>query len=818
LESDLSDLHELTRAAEQGTELTHWPFNPLTRKNNVFSQTQSSDSTDEDFELNYRNAFKKAERYAIDLVALSLSNTTFDKLEQLYLANPSLQRSHHSGISNDEHRQTIASWSFLEKMEADQQLKDYLQKSLEYLFIRDLGSTLDDKNTQETIQCYRKKIHKYIRNRTQQNDSLWSVESLLENDGVDPKIQQRLFWLKQRLYSIQGILPQHWDKTNCLRKLVKVIAGVVMHAMVEQKFTNREQQVEHLDRAITLGYCYGITYPFIDDVQDSTDLSSKEHQLFKDCIVASLTDKQSSKLPVFSEKNRVFMHHVYVKLDEALTLIKKLLKNNEQDNFFAQAYIFFRAQDEDRLMNKQRFVSVPSLLTPMILKSSGSRLIANQIVNLENEKAERFFYFGIYNQFNDDIKDIYEDLESDNLTPYTAYLKFPEKFECSPYRIYWSVVLYLIRNVYNQDKHFTRLILERSINAHKSLLNNVGHEKYLELKKTLLFTGNVGFDALIEKMVVANNNIAWFDKWLSRYLSNHFEQDIKGSNSFKKKYKDYKQVVDRSIFVPLDQQSTTDSLQQLALYSLNGGGKRMRSVIALHLMTTHYSFSEQDSYPVLQLLEYMHTASLIFDDLPAQDDADLRRGQPSLHKKIDNVAKAELTGVFLIMKAVEMQSKINCASAEKVIGSIQYAARTTQRICEGQRQDLDSNVTIDLNALEVMSSLKTGLALEAAWMIPALLAGESHNNLKSIEKLSHHIGIAFQIKDDLLDQSSQVIAIGKPVQQDKHKASYVTALGVDEAERQLMLHYHAAREHLQQLHPNDSFLKQLLDVIVFRDQ
>jgi len=116
-----------------------------------------------------------------------------------------------------------------------------------------------------------------------------------------------------------------------------------------------------------------------------------------------------------------------------------------------------------------------------------------------------------------------------------------------------------------------------------------------------------------------------------------------------------------------------------------------------------------------------------------------------------------------MMRSVEAQSQIRSVPAERVMESLSYAASSTQAICEGQLLDLQSTHRYQISEhLALISELKAGLAIETLMMIPAILAGENDIEKGYIKQFAKHLGLAFQIKDDLLDHSGQTECLGKP--------------------------------------------------------
>ena len=262
-----------------------------------------------------------------------------------------------------------------------------------------------------------------------------------------------------------------------------------------------------------------------------------------------------------------------------------------------------------------------------------------------------------------------------------------------------------------------------------------------------------------------------------------------------------------------------DPIVEAANYSLEGGGKRLRPIITWVMGVHEYGLKESAILPLLRSLEYMHTASLIFDDLPAQDNASIRRGRATLHE-VYNTATAELTGLFLTQKAVEEQASLDGFASKTVLELIQYTAQKTSDMCKGQAMDLQSKGEIlTLEQLNTMCFYKTGIAFEASLIMPAILAHAREPEMEALKRFSYHAGIAFQIKDDLLDVEGNQSILGKPIGKDaeNNQATFVTILGADGAKKAMWEHYCHAMETLQEVPRNTTFLKHLMNYMVNRD-
>ena len=196
--------------------------------------------------------------------------------------------------------------------------------------------------------------------------------------------------------------------------------------------------------------------------------------------------------------------------------------------------------------------------------------------------------------------------------------------------------------------------------------------------------------------------------------------------------------------------SLKEPIIDAANYSLDSDGKRLRPIMTWVMGVNEYGLNSSSIVPLLRSLEYMHTASLIFDDLPSQDNAPTRRGRPTLHQVYD-MATAELTALYLTQKAVEEQTSLDQFDSKTVLNLIHYSSRIVADMCRGQAMDLDSRgKQLTLEQLNMMCFYKTGIAFEASLIMPAILAHAEESEIEALKRFARHAGIAFQIKDDLL--------------------------------------------------------------------
>ena len=224
-------------------------------------------------------------------------------------------------------------------------------------------------------------------------------------------------------------------------------------------------------------------------------------------------------------------------------------------------------------------------------------------------------------------------------------------------------------------------------------------------------------------------------------------------------------------------------------YSAMNGGKRVRAslvISAARLASGNTGAPLPAHLAVAGAVEMLHAYSLNHDDLPAMDDADLRRGVAACHKAFDE-ATAILAGDALQTEAFFILSRPGLmGDAEQQLRLIAILAVASGQggMAGGQMLDLLAETgTPDLAETQKMQELKTGALIQAAAMMGAIAGGGDEKLVKAVERFSSHLGLAFQIADDLLDYQADAEQIGKPAGRDavQGKASFVEFLGLAEA-------------------------------------
>lgn len=255
-------------------------------------------------------------------------------------------------------------------------------------------------------------------------------------------------------------------------------------------------------------------------------------------------------------------------------------------------------------------------------------------------------------------------------------------------------------------------------------------------------------------------------------------------------------------------------------YAVLNGGKRLRPFL---VMTTArlFNVAESAALSVAAAIEMVHCYSLVHDDLPAMDNDDLRRGQPTCHKKFDD-ATAILAGDALLTKAFEVLALPRTHSDPAVRCELVWelaVASGGHGMVGGQMVDLwaESN-ELDLNGITRLQQLKTGKLIDFSCQAGAVLGKAPRALRQCLRNYAHDLGLAFQIADDLLDVEGTVEEVGKAVQKDATagKATFVSILGVERARTQAQMLAEQAVKHLDPFEEKADLLRDVARYVVER--
>ncbi len=256
-------------------------------------------------------------------------------------------------------------------------------------------------------------------------------------------------------------------------------------------------------------------------------------------------------------------------------------------------------------------------------------------------------------------------------------------------------------------------------------------------------------------------------------------------------------------------------------YSFLAGGKRLRPML---MQETYRLFGGTSNIiePFMAAIEMIHTYSLIHDDLPAMDNDDYRRGRKTTH-----VVYGEAMGILAGDALLNFAFETACKGLMQDVGN-PAAARAVQILAQkagiygmlgGQVVDVESEgQPLEREKLDFIYDLKTGALIEASMLVGAVLAGASEEEQQVILQVAKDVGLAFQIQDDILDVTSDIETLGKPIGSDEknHKTTYVTIRGLEQAQKDVEEISERALEGVASLSEKNIFLNELIRYLIHR--
>ncbi|UJF28337.1 polyprenyl synthetase family protein [Planococcus sp. 107-1] len=284
----------------------------------------------------------------------------------------------------------------------------------------------------------------------------------------------------------------------------------------------------------------------------------------------------------------------------------------------------------------------------------------------------------------------------------------------------------------------------------------------------------------------------------------------------------------REVNEPLIQNELASLIKQLEIpaslkdsmdYSLQAGGKRIRPILLLAVVH-ELGGSHPDAIKVAAAIEMIHTYSLIHDDLPSMDNDDLRRGMPTNHK-VYGEAVAILAGDALLTYSFGVVARLQHVSSDDKIRLIDLMSVSAgaEGMVGGQVLDIEGEEKkLSLEELEQVHRLKTGALLTYSILAGAILGGATPEQILAFSKFGEHIGLAFQIQDDILDVTGTSQELGKTAGKDEssEKSTYPGLLTLPKAKEKLDYHASEALSAIRSLGGNMQLLEELTALIVKR--
>ncbi|MFD1707037.1 polyprenyl synthetase family protein [Siminovitchia sediminis] len=283
--------------------------------------------------------------------------------------------------------------------------------------------------------------------------------------------------------------------------------------------------------------------------------------------------------------------------------------------------------------------------------------------------------------------------------------------------------------------------------------------------------------------------------------------------------KQYKEVINQDLLDRIDKLDAPDSLKEAMSYSLEAGGKRIRPILLLAVI---HGFGKNPAagLTAAAAVEMIHTYSLIHDDLPSMDNDDLRRGKPTNHK-VFGEALAILAGDGLLTYSFQLIMDDPHLNADQKIQLVRLLSECAgpEGMVGGQVADIEGeNRTLSMEELEYIHIHKTGKLLTFSILAGAVISHADAAQMNQLERFAHHLGLGFQISDDILDVTGDEELMGKPVGSDSgmHKSTYPSLLTLQGAKDHLRYHINEAKKALEPINRDTSLLVQITDLIADR--
>ena len=435
-------------------------------------------------------------------------------------------------------------------------------------------------------------------------------------------------------------------------------------------------------------------------------------------------------------------------------------------------------------------------------------------------ESDRLWSIPFLGQLTDDCRDFNDDVKSSSVTPYTYYANLAKRSKGSrmnslinPFYMFLNLCtdIYLSSGRDVQTGAFLGRRIARTLRSIEITKDQTAYRQFVDV---FCADNPLLHDYCWNKLRDQFSSIADPEKEFFRALDSFGARFSQTNRKLETYVAETLPIIEDALRIdPIISQKIPmpeeDILITAMNYSVKAGGKRFRMLLLL-MVADLYGIPTKKILPLACCMEYLHTSSLIFDDLPAQDNSDLRRGRPTLHKTTINddipetlcEGRAQLAAVSLIAVSMSLTSNNlaqNGFSPESINRTVDEISQLMHSLCIGQMMDLraarvgmiESSGQVD--QLDRIAWLKTGKTIEAVLVTPVILSdrplADQNKDITCLRELARLMGILFQMRDDLLDIEDSG-SIGKPTALDvkNNTITYVSVLGAD-GTRQRLQHY-----------------------------
>jgi geranylgeranyl pyrophosphate synthase len=647
--------------------------------------------------------------------------------------------------------------------------------------------------------------HEHSFTRSLKNDG--DVMGTLARHFSLPPDHPALEAISHQLTTLQEVLPETVIRNGAMGKVVRTMLGVGTIAAYDQ-FDSGEKSSEDFLRILRGAAVYGSVYAVIDDtLQDlkAHTLSREEKQRLHETILQGL--KTGEAIPI----NSLPDHPVLELISELYDVLRSQYPVQTYPELYATASEMYLAQDREMALDPALPHLSTDLYPDMFTKAGMTRVIANLLTDRELDPT---FYSRCLNsmflhQLRDDLVDYHEDLEAERVTPFTLPVTNEKEnplYDVFAYDAYTAATIFpgTEETLAHSQAAFLTSYFSRSPEHAERIIKKFAPVSSPSLQDLLRKTASVPTDTLFRitpidqkvKQIIAEKSA---EREQTEIDPRTFILDRIGSlNSLISEY-----VAQERGKQP------ENELLSIMQYALESGGKRLRPALTL-MLAESLGLDASPLTPLLLSSEIFHSASLLFDDLPWQDNTPLRRGKPAAHIVYEPV-QVEMAGVSMLFSGIYLLQELEKQHpADRVTAVTAYMTEAMQAICLGQDRDLqlrkrDATEGSLPDLLEIYR-LKTATALEASLVPVMILAERSEAEINLIKDYAYHAGLVFQLRDDILDAN------------EPNAHSALTLLGYAETESLIATHVEEAIHACQELPFNTQLLQKMVRYFANRRQ
>jgi geranylgeranyl pyrophosphate synthase len=630
-------------------------------------------------------------------------------------------------------------------------------------------------------------------------------------------------WLIEKWKIALQTFPISLTKQGAFGRLVRTTIGVGIARLYGFAENNEHDELDKkFFQALQMGFYYGVAYALVDGLQDH---QNEQHHIDIDkwliemerILCGHKLDQTSlPQLPVTS-----------LLLETFHSLVQLTSVNSITEETITDLALLLRSQRSDKQDLEKSYSNDIDLYIGPLMKShftytatafmGGARMIHNN---------QRLWTMPFLGQLTDDCRDFDEDRQNQSITPVTYYAQHGDRI-LNPFFVF----LFVCEDLYlesNREKNTGAFLGRRILRTLRALQTNLNEFLTIFTSKSYpdLYKYTLSLEHLFHRVSDPEKSIfRSVNKFANRYSINHRKLETFAY--------DYLPLIEKQLTIQTD---NNDPLIRGINHSLKAGGKRLRPLLLL-MIALIYKINIERILPLAKAIEYLHTSSLIFDDLPAQDNAPLRRGQPTLHLSIESdnneipssltEGRAQLAAVNLIahaIKSVTVDLKQEGFSYESINRVTAELSQSMDELCHGQFLDLQASrmkKSLTINELDHIAQLKTGKAIEVVLICPVILAEQDKDLniiLERLRELGKLMGILFQMKDDLLDVEGNINELGKlpNIDQYNQTITYISLLGIEKTRKRIERKRKQAELILDDLWPQAGTIRDVIKHICER--